>query len=277
MEIEDQIQRSKIQKRKTAVITGILAGLAFGTVAWGISSFRLMQANAILPWLPFIIGTIPCMIVAVMAALLTVRFSHLLVTPIIWIINGLFFAYMGSHTSFQLLSAALKLLNPDIAARVNYPVNQLVEGRGILLYILIVIISGVVGAFSSLIIENASASITPFGRILSLFIWAAFFCLAGYIVFDNLIQPINEPVVSTNNLIQFALDHEGQAVDIETAQKVHLRAMDSIQDLLHNPRRLLLSTYDEDFTNVTVMVDFGGTWVSCSVIQNLVNFCEKPK
>jgi len=69
------------------------------------------------------------------------------------------------------------------------------------------------------------------------------------------------PLLNTDNVIQFAINHQNGTVDPAIAREMHMAIVNTIPDLLNRPRRLFLGKYDEYFQQVEVLIDFSGTWV----------------
>jgi hypothetical protein len=275
MTLEDQNRLLLSTRLRTAWVFGALGGLAFSTVVWGLDSIPLLSSHTVLPLLPWVIGAIPCMVIGALAGWLTYRINHILASFIIWFATGLFFSYISSHLLFEIQTAALRWLAPDWASRVQYPFNASAQGHAVIVFLVVTTVTCLAGLLSINSMENAADAVAPAGKIFAVLTWVILFVLAGLAPKNSYSEPLLHPVAVTNQLIQFAVDHQGQAVDPTLASQIHLRAMEAIQDLLHQPRQLILSGFDENMSNMRVLVRFSDTWVECSVVDNLVNFCEK--
>jgi hypothetical protein len=55
---------------------------------------------------------------------------------------------------------------------------------------------------------------------------------------------------------------------------MHLTSLRAVQDVLEQPRRLIVGTFDEWLGQVNVLTQFGNTWVDCAVIYNQPSFCS---
>jgi hypothetical protein len=55
---------------------------------------------------------------------------------------------------------------------------------------------------------------------------------------------------------------------------MHLSAVNTISDQINKPRRLFLGQYDEYYSQVNVLIDFGGEWVNCITASAQPVFCE---
>jgi hypothetical protein len=110
---------------------------------------------------------------------------------------------------------------------------------------------------------------------LTFLVCVPFFVGAG-ILTDMLVQrPLRQPLVVIEDLIQFALDTEGQQVDKTLARSMHLGAVKSVSGLLHQPRRLVMGDFDLDtLESGRVLVDFNGEWTRCWVIAGQPSFCQ---
>ncbi len=275
MNIDERIRKNTAAKFRMAVIFGILAGVIYSGVAWGVDGYRLAQANAILPYLPFTIGAVICALVGALAGFLTYRFNHIFLSFVIWVITGLVFAWVGNHMQVNLIPLGLDVFSPQLAAQASFPFNVTIQADQFLISIAVIGLCALGGMLSVNQIEAAvdSAGIVP--RILALLIWAVIFTLAGFAVRDNLSEPMAAPVVNANAHIQVALDNAGKQLDERTAAQLRLSAFDNIRDLITRPRRLALIGYDDWLSTMTVLVDFGGTPVRCTVYGKTINFCER--
>lgn len=277
MTIEEQIRHSEARKRRTALLFGALAGFVFAGVAWGYDSFRLAEAHAMLPWLTFVLGAVPCMALGALVAYLASRLNSFLAGFLLWVLTGLAYAYLACHVPFEIQTAALRLLAPDIAARVSYPWASAVNAHAIIVFIIVSLVVALAGMLSTFLIDSAAASYNFFSSLFVALIWCVLFVIGGYATEDNFSVYTRQSVVAANNLVQFALDHEGQTVDPASARSINLHAIDPISDLIHRPRRLILSGYDDFFDAFDILIDFQGQFAHCSVIDQKVNFCEKVK
>jgi hypothetical protein len=275
MTLDNQNNKLQSTRLRTAWIFGALGGLAFSTISYGLDSFPLLLSHTVLPLLPWVASTIPCMAVGALAGWLTYRINHILASLFIWLATGMLFSYISSHLLFEIQTAALGWLAPDWASRVQYPFNSVARGHAVIVFLVVTTISCLAGLLSINSMDSAADAVAPAGRIFAVLTWVILFALAGLAPKNSYSETLLRPVAETNQLIQFAVDHQGQTVNPTLAAQIHLRSMEAIQDLLHQPRQLILAGFDDNMSNMRVLIRFSDTWVECSVVDNLVNFCEK--
>lgn len=273
MDIETKIQRTRAHKQRVALFYGAMAALAFSLVAWGYDNFQLAQANAILPWLPFFLGLVPLMLVGTLAAWISFRIDNFLVSLIVWLAAGLVFVQIASHVTFEPLQAAFRLLRPDLP--VSYPFNEKASGVVVIASMVVVILSVVIGLMSRILMETSGEAGSVAGFLVPLLLWMVLFGLAGLPIENSFSSPFRMSVQKTNQWVQFALDHENIPVDQETAVQNHLMAVDPIRDVFHRPRRLVMTSYDDEFGSMDVLIEFGGIPVDCNFSFGNVNFCKR--
>jgi hypothetical protein len=47
-----------------------------------------------------------------------------------------------------------------------------------------------------------------------------------------------------------------------------------VEDVIDQPRRLIVGSYDEWLGQINVLVQFGDTWVDCAVVYNQPSLCK---
>ena len=87
-------------------------------------------------------------------------------------------------------------------------------------------------------------------------------------------EQLREPLIAANEVIQFAVDHQNETVSLQAARAVHLSALNHVMDLIDKPYRLFLGSYDKNFGQVDVYVDFDGQWVDCLLIYAQPVSCD---
>ena len=98
--------------------------------------------------------------------------------------------------------------------------------------------------------------------------------LASVMTSNMINQQLRAPLLRTNYLIQYAIDHQNITIDPELARQMHMSSLDLISSLIDRPRRLFLGSYDEYFTQVFVLIDFDGAWAECTTVQTYPVYCK---
>lgn len=262
------------QKGITGLVYGLLAGLGFAFFAWGIAAFRLAGAHASAPWLQFFLGGLLCMAVGGMAGWLTARSDNSLIGVLCWLAAGVFFALIAGHLPFEGLSLSVPLFTPELQDT-SYPYPENMRSRMVVVYILVVICSGLAGALENVIVDASRSTSTPVAGALTLLLVIPFFALAGWVVSDYVIQPLTDPLVAVDDLLQFSFQVGDGPVDPKVSAEKHYKALGAIKHLIREPYQLYLGGYDSTFfESFTVYINFAGQWANCTVFSNMVGVCK---
>ena len=275
MSREVESGQARVGNQLLGLAFGFLMGLAFVAGAWGIDAFGLWRASAYLPWLRCGLGAVLILPLAVLTGWLVARSDSALVGFVSWVLVAFLFSYWSGHVPYELTSWAVGKLLPVFEGLQVYPFNPSALTR---LWI-VAAISGVLfaigGALQTVVMDSARATTMVARKIFLLSVCLPFFLGAG--IFSDLIiqRPLRQPLLVINDLLQFALNTEGQQVDKLLARSMHLGAIDGIRRLLHQPRRLIMGDYDQDtLESGRVLVDFNGNWVRCWVITGQPSYCQ---
>ncbi len=271
---EYQFEAVRAEKLRFGLFYGLIAGLVYSFIAWGYDAILLARSNAMLPWLQWIIGGIPCLLLGALAGWLTYRINNFLASFVIWLLTGAAFAWLAGHVPFDLASAAIGIVDPSARQLIDYPVVLGAQLRMVIIFVAVIVLSVIAGLLEIGLVEGSTEFPAPIGRFLPMVLWIALFFLAGLAAENNITQDLRQPVQNTNSLIQFAIDHRGQTVDPKLAAEMHLGAVRDLAGLMDRPRRLLLTRYDELMFDTTVVIDFGGQWATCSVFNAQPSYCK---
>lgn len=260
------------QKSLSGLIYGATGGLAFAIFAWGVDAGLLAQAHATYFWAKFIPGLLICLLAGGLAGWLTIRFNRHLAALILWSLLALLFAWLVIWLPLEAAPNIQTTLNPSLAQWLRYSeVDQLFQFQ-----ITAIIVIGFAAIISGLLeinlVENTS---TP---VVIMLVGLIAFGLAGSAC-DQLVNlHLREPIEVIDNLIQFAADHQGQKVPIETAREIHLSALNAVtdlDDLLQKSRQLTLITFDPSMGMMDILVDFEGALVICTAIHAQPTNCTR--
>jgi hypothetical protein len=275
MSTKTGMDRVKAENQRIGLAFGVLMGFAFVLGAWGSDAVEMWQASAQLPWLRLALGAGLVVPLAGLVGWLVARSDNALVGLLAWLGAGVLFGYWAGHIPYELVSRVVGKLNPDFQGQAIYPFNESALTRLWIAAALSGVLFGIGGALQTMVVDTASTTSNTARRLFTFLVCIPFFVGAG-ILTDLLIQrPLRQPLVVVNDLIQFALDTEGQQVDKNLARSMHLGAVKSISHLLHEPRRLIMGDYDLDtLESGRVLVDFNGEWARCWVIAGQPSFCQ---
>lgn len=257
------------------ILFGLLAGLGFTLALWGYEVILLSNASAELPWLKFAIGAPACLLISILAGWLTARFDNSLLGFIIWGLSGLGFVWIASHTPFEGLTLVLTRLEPVFQGFDLYPFVLSARARMQLLYIIAGLLTGLAGSFELFLIESALRSAYFFARLFTFLIFLVILAPIGLAI-DNLInQPLREPILVIDDLIQTGLKAEITPVTKDEARQLGLSAIKTFGSLIHQPYQINLGRYDpESLSETSVHINFNGTWGTCFVLDNRPMYCQ---
>ncbi|NMC47112.1 MAG: hypothetical protein GYA52_09825 [Chloroflexi bacterium] len=261
-----------MKKNKQEILVGALGGLIFSIVAWGYDAVLLTKANAAYPWLKFLIGIIPCTLIGATAGWLTMKISNLFLRMLLWISIAILFGFMSSYIPFTATPKIIGWLNPEIGARINFNAPEAISARRFVTMVMTIFFLFIAGLMFENTNESIRASQGIVGAAFSLIFLMAFFGGAGYIVDSNFNADLRAPIVALNDKLDYVA-----SVDTATLNDIETRALKRYTKLevdFNGPRRLIMTSFDSYFTQVTVMVDFNGTLAECSIINSSPSSCK---
>ncbi len=271
----DALKKVISAKRKYGMFYGAVAGLAFAVAAWGIDGYFLSQAHALFPWLKFIIGSVLCVCAGAFAGRLSARSEKVTSSVLIWLVFLTLFAWFSLMVPFKLTPSLIVWLRPDLKGLLDYTYYPDFEYRFGLSLVLVLIFGIMVSLLQPTLTESAVFSNSSAGRLMPLAICTILMVLSGVWIDDFNNQPLRSAVISMDETIQYASEHQGQVIDPQVAREMHLSTIDSVADLLDRPRHLVVSGYNNDLGQVHVLVIFGNTPVDCVVVYAQPAFCKR--
>src|SRR5215216_3285679 len=99
---------------------GVALGLIFSTFAWGFDAYALSQMNGLYPWLKFLGGVIPCMLVGGLTGWLSARLDKPILALLLWAIVASFFAWLTINLPLQITPRVLGVVAPDLRDLLHY-------------------------------------------------------------------------------------------------------------------------------------------------------------
>jgi hypothetical protein len=262
------------EKERTSIYYGVIAGLVFAFVAWGFDGIQLAQAHALYPFAMFVMGGIPTILIGAVAAWIVFRSQSFLVAFVLWLATGIAFAWLASHIPMDGVSKFISIVNPDLARMVDYPFVLAAQFQSGIAMVAVVIVTLIAGMLEIALVEATSESGAPLGRWLPAVLWIGLFAVAGLAPENNLTQNLTQPVITTNRVIQFVIDHQNQPVDRQTMLDMRLRSVDALKTVWNQPRTLVLSHYDDLVYDTVVLVNFQNQWASCIALGGWPSNCQ---
>jgi hypothetical protein len=258
-----------------SLLLGSLTGLAFSSALWAYQTVLLMQAHVAFPWIVFLVGAILCVGVCALAALLTWLLNRALLGILFWVLAALSIAELAIYLPLKIAPRLMIFLEPGLQSRLPaYPINATFRAWGGIGTIGLAIFMGILGLLQLTLVDQAVPATTPAGRLVPYFVFIPVILLTTAMISDMVSQQLRAPLVATNDLIQFAIDHQNTPPDPVLARQVHLSTIEPISNLIDRPRRLFLGQYDETFSQVDVLIDFGGEWADCNTVSDQPVFCK---
>ena len=275
MKTKTGMDRVNVENQFNGLAFGLLMGAAFLVGAWGIDTFEMWQVSASLPWLRLVLGIVLVLPLAGLAGWLVARADSALVGLVTWLLVAVGFSYWAGHVPYEMASWVVGWMNPDFQGQQVYPFNASALTRLWISAVVSGVLLAIGGALQTIVVDAARTTNSVLRRFFIFLVCVPFFVAAG--IFADLViqRPLRQPLVVIDDLLQFALDTEGQQVDKTLARTMHLGAVNSIRSLLHQPRSLIMGDYDlESLESARVLVDFNGEWARCWVIAGQPSFCQ---
>jgi len=274
--LQDIRQRPDVMrlKRRVGMAYGITVGVAFAASAWGIDGFQLSQAYALHPWLKFIVGAILCGLVGGAAGWLVARLEKGILAPFIYLGVSFFFSWLIVALPLQIFPRLVLWLDPDTGSMLNYIFDENFNSRFAVAFIWIAIFVSLAGILQIPLTEPTPFATSFFGRIAPLIVCTVIMFINGTIVDTLNNEPLRAAVLAVDKTIQFSLDHRGEEIDRAVSRTLHLSSLRAVQEVIDQPRRLIVGTYDRWLGQINVLIRFGDTWVDCATIYNQPSFCK---
>src|SRR5688500_16240570 len=99
---------------------GVALGLTFSIFAWGIDAFLLNRMNGLFPWLKFLGGVIPCVVVGGFIGWLSARLDKPLFAMLLWAAAASVFAWLTVSLPLQITPRILSLADAGIKDLLHY-------------------------------------------------------------------------------------------------------------------------------------------------------------
>jgi hypothetical protein len=263
------------KKHTLGLMYGVLAGAAFSITAWGIDSIILARAHITYAWIKFLPGLLLATLAGGLVGWISSKLSRGYVTIPLWFLFGVFLVWLITWLPFFSTPTLIKTLKPDLVDWIDYPLIYNLKQFRILGGIVIILPALICGLLESNVVETVMLS-SHRGAMLTVILACGVLMGLGGFAGDELINKyFREPAVVLDNLFEFALKHQGEAVDEAVARRIHLSTVKGIKDLLPKSRKVTLIAYDEMLAQMDFLVDFDGIWVKCTTIYSQPTMCEQ--
>lgn len=254
---------------------GMALGLTFSIFAWGIDAFLLNRMNGLFPWLKFLGGLLPCVMVGGLVGWLSARLDKPLFAMLLWAAAASVFAWLTVSLPLQMTPQILSLADPGIKDLLHYTYYEAFSIRFGLAYAWIAIFVSLAGLLQIPLSDSAVFSTSFFGKISPILVTLVLMAICGTIVDGLNNELLRSPIDAVNLTIQFMIDHRGEEIDPAVARRMHLGALRSVGDLVTPERKFIVSGYDQFLEHVQVLARFEKAWVECELVVNQLIKCEQ--
>lgn len=261
-------------KHRIGMVYGMVVGLSFALSSWGIDSFLISQANAFHPWLKFIIGASICMLAGGLAGWLVARLEKAIFGLIIYLVLSLVFSWLIVALPFQIFPTVVSWLDPETGSMLNYTFYDGFESRFVVAVGWISLFVVLVGVLQIPLTEPAAFATSFFGRVAPLVVCSVVMFINGYLVDTLNNESMRTALLHMENTTQFAVEHQGQEVDRALARTMRIASLRAVEEVISQPRKLIVGSYDQYLDQIHVLIRFGNTWVDCIVVYNQPSFCK---
>ena len=254
---------------------GIALGLAFSIFAWGIDAYKLQQINSFHPWLKFLVGVLPCMLIGGLAGWLSARADKPILAAFLWAVAALVFAWLVVNLPLQIAPRISNLIEPDLQSVVHYTYYEEFSARFGVAYFWLAICTTLAGLLQVPMSDSAVSSTSLFGKISPMLLGLALMAIGG-ITMDNLNNELlRAPVDTVNSAVQVLIENQGKKIDPLTYRRLHLASFRTVSDVISPERRFIISGYSALLEEVQVLGRFEDAWVECELLYNQLLSCKR--
>ena len=254
---------------------GAIIGLAFSIFAWGLDAYKLTQINGLYPWLKFLVGVFPCVIVGGFTGWLSARVGKPLLALLFWIIAASVFAWFTVSLPLQITPRVLDLIEPALKDLLHYTYYEQFSFRFGVAYTWLIIFAALAGLLQIPLSDSAVFSMSIFGKISPMLAAMILMAIAGSTM-DNLNNELlRAPIDAINTTTQFFMDHRNEHIEPLQTRQMHLASLRTVQELVTPERKFIISGYDELLGDVQVLARFQKAWVECEVLYNQPLSCKQ--
>jgi hypothetical protein len=254
---------------------GAALGLTFSISAWGIDAYLLNRMHGLYPWLKFLGGVIPCMIVGGFTGWLSARLDKPFFALLLWVAAASVFAWLTVGLPLQITPRLLSVAEPGVKDLLHYTYYEAFSTRFWVAYVWIAIFIALAGFLQIPLSDSGVFSTSVFGKISPMLFTLVLMAICGTIVDGLNNEKLRSPVDAVNMTTQFVIDNQGKKIDPAVARRMHLGALRTVEDLVTQKRQFIVSGYDQYLEEVQVLARFDRAWVECELVVNQLIRCEQ--
>ena len=261
-------------KKWVGLLIGVIAGLVFSLLNWGMDALLLAISHGYLFWIQFAIGTTLTIIFTALISMLATIENKGWFTFFSWFFWGAAEIYITFSLPFRRLEALIVRINPLLDGEINLAPPLHPEGR----FFVVGIIGVLSCLFISFLFQNTISQIWAGmyigGAFIAMAVWLAFFILFGVILDDVFHRAQRDAVSTTHQTIQTALQHPEYFDSPRVAADKHISALINQKDWLKRGYSIQVKSYDQLMETFQVLVDYDGYWVTCTESLNVLANCK---
>jgi hypothetical protein len=263
------------KQRMLGLAYGLVAGLAFAILGWGIDALSLAGANGSFPWIKFLPGLIFSLMAGGLAGWVTMRTESHWVALGLWLGLAALLAWLMIWLQIQSAPYLLKLFNPALQNYLEYPSINNQSQYWLVGFLILGLASLICGLLEINLVKGALLSSSQISSVLPIILTLVVFGVAGSALDYMLNTHFRNPVIVLDELIDFAYENKDVEVAPKLAREKRLAAVRDLTDLMDRKRTLTVIAYDRELGQVDVLVNFSGMWVRCTVIYNQPVYCKR--
>ena len=253
---------------------GAAVGLTFSIFAWGIDAFLLDRMNGLFPWLKFLGGVIPCMLVGGFAGWLSARLDQPIFSLLLWGVAAAVFAWLIVSLPLQITPWLLDFVEPGVTDLLHYT-DEAATFRFGIAYVWLAIFIFLVGLLQLPLSDSAVFSTSLFGKISPMLITLGLMAICGILMDSISNELLRSSINAVDTPVQFMLDNRGKKIDVADSRRMHLGALRAVDNLLTPERKFIVSGFDHVLEQVQVLARFESAWVECELVSNQLVWCEQ--
>lgn len=275
--LESLATRSDVLRSKHlyGIWYGAALGLTFSIFAWGIDAYLLSRINGFSPWLKFLGGVIPCMVVGGFTGWLAARLGRPLFAMLLWAVAASIFAWLTVSLPLQITPRVLSLVEPEVQSLLHYTFYEPFSSRFGVAYVWLAIFISIAGLLQIPLSDTAVFATSTFGRISPIFVTLVLMGMCGSIIDGLNNELLRAPIHTVDTTIQFVIDRQGEDISPDESRRMHLGALRQVNHLITPERKFIVSGYDQFLEQVQVLARFERGWVECELILNQLVACKQ--
>lgn len=254
---------------------GAVLGFLFAVFAWGVDAFLLSGMNSLYPWLKFAGGAVPCMVAGGFTGWLSARLKKPVIAMALWAVTAFFFAWLTVALPLRITPILMGIVDHEAQGLLHYTLYDNFATRIRAAYIWIGIFVSISGLLQLPLSESAVFSTSTMGKMSPMLACLVLMAVCGMLIDGLNNELLRSPIKAMNTTIQFAVEHQGQEVDLQEARRMRLPSLRTVLDLVTPERKMIVSGYDQFIGQVSILVRFQNAWVECEVFYNQPVSCKQ--